>query len=372
MKVMKTNGLWTIHGDDLEVCDELPAGTYRAVMTQSGPALSATMPLNTGGAKLYGDVESKTDIIVDGFLDGSGRLGVILQGDIGLGKTMMARLMSERLLDAGVPVIIVGDVFDGLFEWLPSIDQRCMILFDEFDKMSWGSAYDDDISSDILSYFDGTSRAPHLDVITTNSVSGDMARYLQNRPGRFRWNVRFDSPLVDDIVEYLRDRDVPVSEVDAIMRIYRVVRINYDMLDAIVSEVDRGHRVVDFIDDMNIVNDESGVGTVLVSWVVRLSDGSVESGSDYAPGGGDMRPTTVTITSIGNCNVGALHIEAGAPDDGSPIDPSTVSVSTDTYGKDKGRSIDSVLSCSMVRREFRMTLSDVISGDGTGTVSMEG
>lgn len=362
MKVMRANGLWTIHGDDLEVMDELPGGTYRVVRTSAGPALARVGDLTTGGAPIYGGIDRRADAILDGFLDGDRQMGVIMEGGIGLGKTLMARYMGERLLEMDIPVIVVGNTFEGLFEWLPSIDQRCMVLFDELDKMDGVDACG--VESSALSYFDGVSAAPHLNVVTANELEGEVARYITNRPGRFRWNIRFDSPSTDAIVEFLRDRDVPVSEAEAIMRINVAVPLNYDMLDAIASEVSRGRRVVDFIDDMNILNDGSR-HWIAVSWSLRLPDGRVVDGVANAMTTGHGYSTNVLLVNSSNeYGVGSVwvSIQPDMPEDGTAIDPAAAGVRHQSDESAPRASDVELVSLSVVRGRDMMALSGIARG----------
>lgn len=313
MKIVESGGKYTVHSDDMCVYDQIPAGTFKLRKGQNGFYLIRTRDL-VGGDERYGDVDRRTDMMVSSFIDSGRRMGVILMGEVGLGKSMMARVISERLRFEGIPTIIVDSVYDGMFGWLSDVDQTCMVLFDEFEKML---QYIDDEPA-MLGYFDGTSTAMHLDVITVNDMHESFARFFENRPGRFRWYIRMDYPTSDDVLDYMYDHDFPVMDVEAVMRILPHVRLNYDMLHEISNEVSRGMHVADFIDDFNLIPpqkvsmqvdveyEKDGVRKSCSKWV-----------SKYPSQGFDFR--------LYDCgDMIDVEIEDAAPLNGSPIDLSLI------------------------------------------------
>lgn len=87
-------------------------------------------------------------------------LGVILSGDKGIGKSLFARMLAEKAQDAGYPVLIIDQFIPGISNYIQSIDQEAVFLFDEFDKTFGGVRPGDnetDPQASLLSMFDGTS-----------------------------------------------------------------------------------------------------------------------------------------------------------------------------------------------------------------------
>ena len=59
---------------------------------------------------------------------------MILSGHKGIGKSLFAKLLSIEAIRNGIPVIIADKYIPGIAAYIESIDQRVMVLFDEFDK----------------------------------------------------------------------------------------------------------------------------------------------------------------------------------------------------------------------------------------------
>ena len=83
--------------------------------------------------KIYGNTLKNVDRIVNTFNQRPNSTGVMLNGEKGSGKTMMAKALSVKCAELGMPTIIinqawVGDEFNTLIQ---SIEQPCVILFDE-------------------------------------------------------------------------------------------------------------------------------------------------------------------------------------------------------------------------------------------------
>ena len=72
--------------------------------------------------------------VLRSYAETDGNLGVILSGAKGIGKSLFAKLITARAVTDGLPVIMVNQYEPGLPQFLASIEQRCLVLFDEFDK----------------------------------------------------------------------------------------------------------------------------------------------------------------------------------------------------------------------------------------------
>lgn len=307
MKIVKSNGRLSIHGDDISVYDTIPVGTYRIVDTMQGILLERVDDLKAPEV-IYGDVGMKVDRIMRSFENAGRSVGVILSGPQGLGKTLAAREMSQRLrVGHGIPTIIVDHDFDGLSAFLSSIACECMVLFDEFEKVFTSS-------ENLLGYFDGTCQSRHLNVITVNFTDG--LRFMVNRPGRFRWHIRFDYPSDEEIDRYLSDHAVAADDRKVIERIHHQVRLNYDMLDALVEEVTvNGNRVSDIINDMNIL--PVGSTNATIRYVMDVNGSIVYGESEDMVYSNCSTPVYVDVP--GRHDDVELVFPKGVPKDGSDI-----------------------------------------------------
>ena len=206
--------------------------------------------------KSYGVQNAKANKVLKSFKEFSRSLGVILSGDKGIGKSMFAKLVCMKSLEEGHPVIIVDACYPGIARFIDSIEQECVILFDEFDK-TYRSNRDNDDQAALLSLFDGTSGGKKLFIVTCNELYG-LNNFIINRPGRFHYHFRFDYPAPEDIREYLTDKlDVNYhSEIEKVIEFSRKISLNYDCLRAIVFELNNGNSFADAIADLNIMTTE--------------------------------------------------------------------------------------------------------------------
>ncbi|MBP3371297.1 MAG: AAA family ATPase, partial [Clostridia bacterium] len=140
--------------------------------------------------------------------------------------------------------------------FIESIDQQCVILFDEFDK-TYRSGRDKDDQAALLSLFDGTTGGKKLFLVTCNELYG-LNSFIINRPGRFHYHFRFEYPSSKDIRAYLQDKLNPsyYDEIDRVIEFSGKISLNYDCLRAIAYELNQGCSFADAIADLNIMTTE--------------------------------------------------------------------------------------------------------------------
>ena len=205
MKIIETGTTYKIYGEDLIVLDNLPPQTYRVGFGQfTGFFLEKQHELEVKEDKVYGIHNQKVDKVLKRFADSRKNLGVILSGDKGIGKSLFARLLANKAVDNGIPVILVDRFIPGISDFLNEIKNEVMVLFDEFDK-TFAKNGDDDPQAKMLSLFDGTSDGKKLFVVTCNDYYR-LNEFMVNRPGRFHFHFRFDYPNPDEVKEYLTDK----------------------------------------------------------------------------------------------------------------------------------------------------------------------
>ena len=257
MKALQTGSQFKIYDDSLWVHDQLPVATYSVAYTQQEGCFLLKRPNICVSEKAYGVHTEKLEKVLNSFQSFSRSLGVILSGDKGIGKSMFAKMVCASAIQIGRPVIIVSECVRGLAQFLESIEQECVVLFDEFDKIFRSNKQTDDQAA-LLSLFDGTAGGKKLFIVTCNELSG-LNSYIVNRPGRFHYHFRFDYPEPEAIRDYLRDNLSKEyhKEIEKVVDFSRKVSLNYDCLRAIAFELNSGSSFASAIIDLNIMTTDT-------------------------------------------------------------------------------------------------------------------
>lgn len=254
--VIQTGTTYDVYDDSVLTYGALPAQTYRVSFTKDKGFFLVKVNNPQVNERTYGVHDAKAEKVVTRFLDAERNLGVILSGKKGLGKSVTGKLICLKLLALGYPVIVVDNYVPGISAFLESIRQKCVVFFDEYDKVFKYDCHNDyDPSTEMLTLFDGVMGGDKLFVVTCNNVM-ELNEYLVNRPGRFHFHLRFDYPTPEEVREYLEDQVDPEFEdqVNAVVEFSRRANLNYDCLRAIVTELNYGELFADAIADLNILN----------------------------------------------------------------------------------------------------------------------
>lgn len=158
MNVVSSGAKYMIYDDYVATYKKLPAKTFRAEFSKmTGPYLVETSNLSVK-EKAYGNYDVKVEKVMNRFEEFNRSLGVILSGKKGIGKSFFTRMLADKAVASGMPVVIVDGAFPGLVQFIDSIDQEAMILFDEFDKtftrLDEDGDCDTSIQDGLLSMFD--------------------------------------------------------------------------------------------------------------------------------------------------------------------------------------------------------------------------
>jgi len=224
----------------MDLHDMLPAGNYVVKeMPMDGPLYLEQIESFEVKGKRYGDLDKNTTRILNTFLDRFTSTGVMLAGEKGSGKSLLAKnLAVVAARDHQIPCIVinapwVGDKFNSFIQ---SIEQPVVILFDEFEKV-----YDSDDQEKALTLLDGVFPTKKLFVLTCND-KWRIDQHMRNRPGRLYYMIDFKGLDANFIIEYCADNlkgplQVHVDKLCQIASLFS--QFNFDMLKATVEEMNR-------------------------------------------------------------------------------------------------------------------------------------
>lgn len=224
----------------MDLHDLLPAGNYVVKeMPMDGPLYLEMIDGFEIKGKRYGDLDKNTDRILNTFMDRTSSTGVMLAGEKGSGKSLLAKnLAIEASKRMEIPCIVinapwVGDKFNAFMQM---IEQPCMVLFDEFEKV-----YDSEDQEKALTLLDGVFPSKKLFVLTCND-KWRIDQHMRNRPGRLYYMLDYKGLDANFIMEYCQDnlKTELLKHAEKLCQIASLFsQFNFDMLKATVEEMNR-------------------------------------------------------------------------------------------------------------------------------------
>jgi len=234
--IKRGSAFFVANAESNQVSPTLPVGNYIIGRTPTGDFYLDRVDSFTPVPKLYGNTTKHASRIIRTFLDRSAATGVMLVGEKGSGKTLLSRQLAMDGAALGIPTIIInapwcGDAFN---QFIQSLTQPCIILFDEFEKV-----YDREDQEKILTLLDGVFPSKKMFVLTTN----DKYRvdvHMRNRPGRIYYMIEFGGLDEEFIREYCADNLNNKDHVDGLCRVALAFDVFcFDVLKALVEEMNR-------------------------------------------------------------------------------------------------------------------------------------
>lgn len=220
----------------MDLHTELPAGNYIIKEDQFGNLYLEETDKFKPLPKYYGTTLRNVDRIHRTFADRPATTGVMLTGEKGSGKTLLAKELSIKGYELGMPTIIInqdwhGDKFN---KFMQDIDTPAVILFDEFEKV-----YSSQKQESILTLLDGVFPSKKLFVLTCND-KWRIDAHMRNRPGRIFYMLDFKGLARDFIIEYCEDNLNAKEHIGQICKIATLFNeFNFDMLKAMVEDMNR-------------------------------------------------------------------------------------------------------------------------------------
>ena len=233
------NKVWMANGSaysqidpNFKIENTLPVGVYNLEVTMFGWNLSKFANEFVFPYKLYQLETEFIDHVLKTYENTTGNLGILLNGTKGSGKTVVAKILANKL---NLPVIVLksmGDRNQSMIEYLSSLNSDCILFMDEFEK----NFKEED--STMLQIMDGVynSKYRKIFLLTTNEM--DINDNLIGRPSRIRYVKQFGNLPMNTINEYLDDAlECEEARKEIIDYIDSLTISTIDILKTIVNEV---------------------------------------------------------------------------------------------------------------------------------------
>jgi hypothetical protein len=223
----------------------LPKGSYSPRFTPQGLVLYR-LPKFTSPKTVFGNAKERAEFIIKSHKE-VGKLGLLLEGAKGSGKSMLASMIAEY---SPHPAIIVDksihiEGIHELYKMSASTGQAYVFVFDEYEKF-----FDREDQQKMLSIFDGPLQHNCLTIFCTNNP---INQYLYNRLKRIRYRYSYSFLSTEETKEVLShlipDNEDVVHSIAAKMMLFPAT---YDILTVIAKDWHRGMSIEQIFEVVNL------------------------------------------------------------------------------------------------------------------------
>ena len=182
--------------------------------------------------KLYGNMQNYVDFYWKSFERTNFVNGLMLTGQKGSGKTMIAATLCNMAIARGLRVVEITNVeFNTeLLRFLDNLD-KVVLFFDEFGKNFTTRQQDKMLT--ILSTISGKERL----ILITENIPQRISEFIRNRPGRVKYSLHFNKLPMKTVTEYCEEFDIDEVFYKEFIASYKsTVTFQFDHLIAIVDE----------------------------------------------------------------------------------------------------------------------------------------
>lgn len=221
---------------DLVTVPTLPLGTYIVQATPEGTLFLARVEEMKNPSRMYGGVENRAKRIINTFEQRPGTTGVLLDGEKGTGKSLLAREISIQAGKHGYSTLLINAPWRGesFNRFIQALQHPVVLVFDEFEKV-----YDSEQQQEILTMLDGTFESKKLCVFTVNDPYR-IGTYMMNRPGRIYYRYSYAGLDEQFVREYCVDNLHNQAHIDQVVAAAAMFpAFSFDSLKAMVEEMNR-------------------------------------------------------------------------------------------------------------------------------------
>ncbi len=241
MKWIKQSNRFTQISDDADSCRIVAPGIYNVYVTKGMGGgqwgLEKYADEFVFPFKIYGLEDEFVDYVIKTYHNTTGNFGVLLNGVKGTGKTIVAKMIANKL---DLPVIILnnmGEEFNqDMLEFIATFNFDCIFFVDEFEK-----EFKDETGL-LLKITDGvyTSKYRRLFLMTTNEP--EINPNFIGRPSRIRYIKNFDNLSLNVVNAYLdAELKYPDLREEIIEYVDSLAISTIDILKSLVQEVNIHH-----------------------------------------------------------------------------------------------------------------------------------
>lgn len=233
MKINNSNGVLTFL-NYTNITDKIPVGNYNVMYNKQTDSYYLTKKEDfTLPSKIYGDAEKLVERYLKTFEDKNKTLGVLLAGEKGSGKTLLAQLLCKK---ANLPVLFIDAAYQGpeFNDFIGNITQEVIIFFDEFEKVY----NEQDDQKTLLGILDGNFSNKKLFIFTCNTTY--VNSYMTNRPSRIYYKKLYEGLTLQEINEIANHELVNKNNLKGLVEVCTGIgKVNIDLVRSLIEEMNR-------------------------------------------------------------------------------------------------------------------------------------